>query len=168
MFPRKTLLANIWKITAVKSYITLGRQGWFIFGGMSSKLSQAQKLSSIDDEWELGPDLYEKKNDYYHCIVQVSLTPPLFFCLFINLPLCNVEAKPIIHTVMHAKLLSVTFSVFPSSSVFLSVSALCLSPSLCFSLSVSVSVFLCQTLSLSLSVSQILSQSLYLNHSLTL
>jgi len=38
---------------------------------MSSDLTYAQKLATIDDEWEEGPELYNEETDYYHCLVQV-------------------------------------------------------------------------------------------------
>ena len=50
-------------------------EGWFVFGGLSSKLTHAQKLATIDDAWEEGPELYNGKSDYYHCLVQVRTAP---------------------------------------------------------------------------------------------
>ena len=47
-------------------------QGWLIYGGLlDSDLTSAQKLVSLDDKWETGPDLYEGTPDISPCLVQV-------------------------------------------------------------------------------------------------
>ena len=46
-------------------------QGWLIYGGSETTLTSAQKLVSLDDKWEAGPDLFEGKPDKSPCLVQV-------------------------------------------------------------------------------------------------
>ena len=47
-------------------------QGWLIYGGLlDSDFTTAQKLVSLDDKWEAGPDLYEGTPDLSTCLVQV-------------------------------------------------------------------------------------------------
>ena len=46
-------------------------QGWFIFGGDGNTLTRSQKLTKIDGDWELGPNVYNSKVVTGGCIVQV-------------------------------------------------------------------------------------------------
>ena len=47
-------------------------QGFVIFGGLDSNLTNAQQLRSLDGQWELGPSVFEEEKDYAQCLVQVN------------------------------------------------------------------------------------------------
>ena len=47
-------------------------QGFVIFGGLDSNLTNAQQLRSLDGQWELGPSIFEGQPDYSQCLVQVN------------------------------------------------------------------------------------------------
>ncbi len=62
---------NLLSATRDAGNVLVSSKGWFIFGGYESELTTSQKLISVDAEWEAGPDLFEKRTDYGHCMVQV-------------------------------------------------------------------------------------------------
>ena len=51
--------------------VLIPSQSWLLYGSSGLVLASAQKLVSLDDEWEAGPDLFEGKPDMLQCIVQV-------------------------------------------------------------------------------------------------
>ena len=50
--------------------VNVPSQGWVIFGGEGRNISSAQKYAS--HRWQLGPELFDPKNDSLQCIVQVK------------------------------------------------------------------------------------------------
>ena len=51
--------------------VVVPNQGLFAFGGDLNNLTTSQKLQTIDAEWSSGPDLFNLKNDFGNCVIQV-------------------------------------------------------------------------------------------------
>ena len=58
--------------SGVAATVILPNQGWIIFGGFDNALTTAQKLRTLDGQWEAGPRLYQSTSDYFSCAVQVN------------------------------------------------------------------------------------------------
>ena len=53
-------------------FVVVPNRGLYSFGGLYNPLINAQRLTTIDGLWELGPYLYENKSDYRECVLQVN------------------------------------------------------------------------------------------------
>ena len=59
------------------SGVVVPSTGWVIFGGASGNETTASLLSSVESSWQVGPDLFENRTDYFNCIVQVQYSDSL-------------------------------------------------------------------------------------------